>query len=379
MATPLLLQAEHVAKAYAGIPALRDGRLSLRAGSVHALCGGNGAGKSTFLSILMGITQRDAGSILLNGTPVQFNRPSEALAAGIAMITQELEPIPYMTVAENIWLGREPRRAGCIVDNKALNRRTRELLESLEFDVDATSPMHRLSVAQIQLVEIAKAFSHECQVMIMDEPTSAIGEREAETLFKAIRRLTARGAGIVYVSHRLSELAQIADDYSIFRDGAFVESGRMADIDRDHLVRGIVGQELTRIDHKVGRECAANTCLQVDHLSRTGEFHDISLHLRQGEILGIYGLMGSGRSEGSTSHSSPRLISSFTSMSGTWHTPMPSFSAASRPSVSLMRTRATGDTSSGLPRWRNCQGRSRPLEGMRNTTAAWCWREQVRG
>ncbi|WP_426109561.1 sugar ABC transporter ATP-binding protein [Pseudomonas sp. TWR1-1-4] len=297
MATPLLLQAEHVAKAYAGVPALRDGRLSLRAGSVHALCGGNGAGKSTFLSILMGITQRDAGSILLNGAPVQFNRPSEALAAGIAMITQELEPIPYMTVAENIWLGREPRRAGCIVDNKALNRRTRELLESLEFDVDATSPMHRLSVAQIQLVEIAKAFSHDCQVMIMDEPTSAIGEHEAQTLFKAIRRLTARGAGIVYVSHRLSELAQIADDYSIFRDGAFVESGRMADIDRDHLVRGIVGQELTRIDHKVGRECAANTCLQVDNLSRTGEFHDISLQLRQGEILGIYGLMGSGRSE----------------------------------------------------------------------------------
>ncbi|RMP61802.1 hypothetical protein ALQ18_02466 [Pseudomonas marginalis pv. marginalis] len=297
MATPLLLQAEHVAKAYAGVPALRDGRLSLRAGSVHALCGGNGAGKSTFLNILMGITARDVGSILLNGAPVQFNRPSEALAAGIAMITQELEPIPYMSVAENIWLGREPRRAGCIVDSKALNQRTRELLDSLEFEVDANSPMHRLSVAQIQLVEIAKAFSHDCQVMIMDEPTSAIGEREAETLFKAIRRLTARGAGIVYVSHRLSELAQIADDYSIFRDGAFVESGRMADIDRNHLVRGIVGQELTRIDHKVGRECAATTCLQVDHLSRNGEFHDISLQLRQGEILGIYGLMGSGRSE----------------------------------------------------------------------------------
>ncbi|MCF8980308.1 MULTISPECIES: sugar ABC transporter ATP-binding protein [Pseudomonas syringae group] len=297
MAMPLLLQAEHVAKAYAGIPALRDGRLSLRAGSVHALCGGNGAGKSTFLSILMGITQRDAGTILLNGNPVQFNRPGDALAAGIAMITQELEPIPYMTVAENIWLGREPRRAGCIVDTRELNRRTRELLESLEFEVEATSPMHRLSVAQIQLVEIAKAFSHDCEVMIMDEPTSAIGEREAKTLFKAIRRLTARGAGIVYVSHRLSELAQIADDYTIFRDGAFVETGRMADIDRAHLVRGIVGQELTRIDHKVGRECAAECCLNVESLSRNGEFHDISLQLRQGEILGIYGLMGSGRSE----------------------------------------------------------------------------------
>ncbi|MFJ3680651.1 sugar ABC transporter ATP-binding protein [Pseudomonas sp. NPDC090208] len=297
MATPLLLQAEQVAKAYAGIPALRDGRLSLRAGSVHALCGGNGAGKSTFLGILMGITQRDAGSISLNGQPVHFQRPSDALAAGIAMITQELEPIPFMTVAENIWLGREPRHMGCIVDYKELNRRTRELLAELEFDVDAESPMHRLSVAQIQLVEIAKAFSHDCQVMIMDEPTSAIGEREAETLFKAIRRLTARGAGIIYVSHRLSELAQIADDYTIFRDGAFVESGRMADIDRAHLVRGIVGQELQNIDHKVGRQCQSETCLDIERLSRDGEFHDISLQVRPGEILGIYGLMGSGRSE----------------------------------------------------------------------------------
>ncbi|MEN5254650.1 sugar ABC transporter ATP-binding protein [Pseudomonas protegens] len=297
MAPPLLLQAEHVAKAYAGVPALRDGRLALRAGSVHALCGGNGAGKSTFLSILMGITRRDTGSILLNGRAVQFDRPGEALAAGVAMITQELEPIPDMSVAENIWLGREPRRLGCIVDRKALHRRTRALLESLEFDVDAQSPMRDLSVAQVQLVEIAKAFSHDCQVMIMDEPTSAIGEHETQTLFRAIRRLTERGAGIIYVSHRLSELAQIADDYSIFRDGAFVESGRMADIDRAHLVRGIVGQELQRIDHKLGRECTTEVCLEVSQLSRHGEFHDISLQLRRGEILGIYGLMGSGRSE----------------------------------------------------------------------------------
>ncbi|MGY4531972.1 putative xylitol transport system ATP-binding protein [Pseudomonas sp. TE3786] len=297
MVTPLLLQAEHVGKAYAGVPALRDGRLLLRAGSVHALCGGNGAGKSTFLNILMGITQRDAGSILLNGKAVHFSNPGEALAAGITMITQELEPILHMTVAENIWLGREPRIAGCIVDNARMLQRTRELLASLEFNVDASSPMHCLSVAQMQLVEIAKAFSHDCRVMIMDEPTSAIGERETETLFKAIRRLTARGVGIVYVSHRLSELTQIADDYSIFRDGAFVESGRMAAIDRAHLVRAIVGQELQRIDHKAGRECTSACCLDVAGLSRNGEFEDISLQLHQGEILGIYGLMGSGRSE----------------------------------------------------------------------------------
>jgi len=297
MASPLLLYAEKVAKAYTGIPALRDGHLSLEAGSVHALCGGNGAGKSTFLSILMGITQRDAGSIRLEGREVVFQRPSEALAAGVAMITQELEPIPDLTVAENIWLGREPRRFGCLLDNRELNRRTRALLEDLGFEVEATMPMRRLSIAQTQLVEIAKAFSHDCRVMIMDEPTSAIGERETETLFAAIRRLTARGAGIIYVSHRLTELAQIADRYTIFRDGAFVETGAMANVDRAHLVRGIVGRELASIDHKQGRTATAAPCLKVAGLCRKNEFQDVSLQVRPGEILGIYGLMGSGRSE----------------------------------------------------------------------------------
>ncbi|ACO78401.1 ABC transporter protein [Azotobacter vinelandii CA] len=295
--TTLLLEAERIAKAYGGVPALRDGRLALKAGTVHALCGGNGAGKSTFLSILMGITQRDAGTIRLDGREVHFQRPSDALDAGIAIITQELEPIPDLTVAENIWLGREPRHVNCLIDNRELNRRTQALLDDLGFEVDAKLPMRRLSVAQTQLVEIAKAFSYDCRVMIMDEPTSAIGERETETLFAAIRRLTARGAGIIYVSHRLSELAQIADEYSIFRDGAFVESGLMADIDRGHLVRGIVGRELQPINHKQNRQCTPEICLDVAGLTRDGEFQDISLQVRKGEILGIYGLMGSGRSE----------------------------------------------------------------------------------
>ena len=232
-----LLEAHGLQKSFDGVPALEDGRLSLRRGSVHALCGGNGAGKSTFLSIVMGIIRRDAGHIVLNGREVDFSSPAEALANRIAIITQELSPIRAMTVAENLYLGREPRRAGALVKFKALARQAQDLLDRLGFPVDARATVDSLSLAQIQLVEIAKAFSRDCDVMIMDEPTSAIGESETEILFSAIRNLTAQGAGIIYVTHRLSEVFRIADDYTVFRDGRFVESGQMADIDRGHLVQ----------------------------------------------------------------------------------------------------------------------------------------------
>lgn len=294
--TPVLLEASQVAKRFNGVSALRDGRLSLAAGRVHALCGGNGTGKSTFLNILMGLLRRDEGTIRLNGRDVDFASPAEALASRMAIITQELSPVPGMTVAENLYLGREPTRAGVVVDFRALKRRAQALLDRLGFAIDAGAPMHRLSLAQTQLVEIAKAFSHDCQVMIMDEPTSAIGERETETLFAAIRNVTAHGAGIIYVSHRLSELFDIADDYTVFRDGAYVESGRLADIDRAHLVRAIVGCEMPVVD-KARRPAHGAPCLKVEGLTRANEFEDVSLDVRRGEILGIYGLMGSGRSE----------------------------------------------------------------------------------
>ncbi|WP_133670901.1 ATP-binding cassette domain-containing protein, partial [Burkholderia pseudomallei] len=164
--TPVLLEASQVAKRFNGVSALRDGRLSLAAGRVHALCGGNGTGKSTFLNILMGLLRRDEGTIRLNGRDVDFASPAEALASRMAIITQELSPVPGMTVAENLYLGREPTRAGVVVDFRALKRRAQALLDRLGFAIDAGAPMHRLSLAQTQLVEIAKAFSHDCQVMI---------------------------------------------------------------------------------------------------------------------------------------------------------------------------------------------------------------------
>ena len=291
-----LLEAEGVVKSFAGVPALRDGRLLLRPGTVHALCGGNGAGKSTFLNVLMGLLRRDSGRIAVRGNEVNFATPAQALAGGLAIITQELSPISDMTVAENLFLGREPRRLGCIVDRKRLNRRAAELLGRLHLRIEPTASMCSLSLAQTQLVEIAKAISHESTVLIMDEPTSAIGEAETEILFGAIRTLTARGVGVIYVSHRLTEIFEIADDYTVFRDGGFVATGRIAGIDRPGLVRLILGAEL-QDEYRTHPAPDGPVMLDMRRLGRKGWFEEISLDVRRGEVLGIYGLMGAGRSE----------------------------------------------------------------------------------
>ncbi|WP_062207053.1 sugar ABC transporter ATP-binding protein [Aureimonas sp. AU12] len=291
-----LLKVEGLKKSFGGVAALRDGRFELAPGSVHALCGGNGAGKSTFLSIVMGIQKRDAGAIWRRGVEVEFSSPAEALASGIAIIEQELSPVPHMSVAENIFLGREPTRRFGGIDFRAMNREAQRLLDELEFDIRAERTMATLSVAQMQLVEIAKALSHDAEVIFMDEPTSAIGEREAQQLFAAIARLKAQGRGIVYVSHRLSEIFQIADSYTVFRDGAYVASGAMTETDRPGLIRMIVGRELG--DEYIKTNAPSETIgLAVENLASPGKIEDISFTVRKGEIFGIYGLMGSGRTE----------------------------------------------------------------------------------
>lgn len=294
----LLVEATGVSKAFDGIPALVDGCLSLRRGEVHALCGGNGAGKSTFLKILMGLLSRDGGSIRIEGAEVDFHSPLEAMAHSIAIITQELSPIRDMSVAENIYLGREPRRRGFgLVDHARMQRDACKLLADLHFDVPAKAKMADLSLAQIQLVEIAKAISQNARILIMDEPTSAIGEQETHVLFDAIRKLTAQGVGVIYVSHRLEELFEIADRYTVFRDGRFVESGSFAQIDRAHLVHQIVGYEIDPEHERAPCNADGDAVLEVDGLSDGVRFHDISISLHRGEIVGLYGLMGSGRSE----------------------------------------------------------------------------------
>lgn len=291
-----LLEVRDLRKSFPGVRALDGVRFRLERGSVHALCGGNGAGKSTFLAILMGITERDAGTIELKGREVAFATPAEALAAGISIIQQELSPVPDMTVAENIFLGREPTTMGVFVDRAKMRRDTAKLLAELDFHIDPGAKMRDLSLAQQQLVEIAKALSHEADVIVMDEPTSAIGEEEVEHLFQAIRKLAAQGRGIIYVSHRLAEIFAIADSYTVFRDGAFIDTGAIPDIDRATLIREILGRDLAEefVKENVPR---ADVLLRVEGFGRAGKFQDISLDLRAGEILGIYGLMGSGRSE----------------------------------------------------------------------------------
>ncbi len=297
MSVPLL-EADSVAKSFGGVAALKNGRLTLQPGTVHALCGGNGAGKSTLLNIIMGLLRRDAGVIRVKGEQVEFTTPAQALAHGLAIITQELSPIRGMTVAENIYLHREPRRAGIVVNYRRLYDDAAALLARLRFRVDPKAKMSQLSLAQTQLVEIAKAISRDSAILIMDEPTSAIGQGETDTLFEAIRHLTASGTGIVYVSHRLTEIFRIADHYTVLRDGAFVETGAIRDIDRAHMVRLIVGRAISEeFEAKARGEVQEAPMLEVTHLSRQGEFEDITLDVRKGEIVGIFGLMGSGRSE----------------------------------------------------------------------------------
>ena len=292
----VLLEVDGLSKSFGGVPALRDGRFRLEAGSVHALCGGNGAGKSTFLSIVMGIQPRDAGTIRLEGRAVRFASPSEALRAGISIIEQELSPVPAMTVAENIFLGREPLGRFGRIDFRRMNAAAAELLEGLHFDIAPTDVMMDLPVAKVQLVEIAKAISYDARVIIMDEPTSALGEAEADQLFAAVATMKAAGKGVIYVSHRLTEIFEIADTYTVLRDGEYVQSGAVAGIDKSRLVELIVGRPMTEEFVKTN-EPKDDVLLSVRDLRAGNGVRGVSFDLRRGEILGIYGLMGSGRTE----------------------------------------------------------------------------------
>nr|WP_319389309.1 sugar ABC transporter ATP-binding protein [uncultured Cohaesibacter sp.] len=294
--TQTLLEVMGLKKHFGGVAALSDGRFTLKAGSVHALCGGNGAGKSTFLTIVMGIQQRDAGVIKVQGKEVVFDKPSDALAAGISIIEQELSPVPAMTVAENMFLGREPVAAFGRVDFATMNHNAQAILDELQFDISPKSLMMDLTVAELQLVEIAKSLSYDAEVIIMDEPTSALGGAEVDQLFTAIERLKAAGKGIIYVSHRLSEIFEIADSYTVFRDGCFVGEGEISDVSRQDLIQMIVGRPMTEEFVKENIPTDEVT-LTVTGLNAKDWVKDVSFNVHRGEIVALYGLMGSGRSE----------------------------------------------------------------------------------
>ncbi|MGL4966565.1 MAG: sugar ABC transporter ATP-binding protein [Inquilinus sp.] len=293
-AADCLLEVANVRKAFPGVVALDDVSFRLRPGTVHALMGENGAGKSTLMKIIAGIYAPDAGEIRLKGRPVALPTPLAALEAGIAMIHQELNLMPFMTVAENIWIRREPKNRFGLVDHGAMRRRTKELFAQLAIDIDPEAEVRSLTIASRQMVEIAKAVSYNSDVLIMDEPTSALTEREVDHLFAIIRTLKAAGKGIVYITHKMSELAAVADEVSVFRDGRFIGSGSTAELDREAIIRMMVGRELGQMYPKLQAEIGAPV-LAVEGLGLDGVFADIGFELRAGEILGVAGLVGSGR------------------------------------------------------------------------------------
>ncbi len=294
-AAEYILEVENVRKEFPGVVALDNVEFRLKRGTVHALMGENGAGKSTLMKIVAGIYTPDSGSFKLRGVDIRLNGPLDALENGIAMIHQELNLMGPMTIAENIWIRREPKSRWGLIDHGKMREQTAALFKRLNIDLDPEIEVGSLSVANRQMVEIAKAVSYESDVLIMDEPTSALTERVVDHLFKIIRALKSEGKGIIYITHKMNELFEIADEVSIFRDGKFIATKHSSEVTRDDIIRMMVGREITQMFPKETVPIG-NVKLSVKNLCLKGVFHDVSFDVREGEILGIAGLVGSGRS-----------------------------------------------------------------------------------
>ncbi|CAN7694847.1 sugar ABC transporter ATP-binding protein [Rhizobium sp. LjRoot30] len=290
-----ILEIEGARKEFPGVLALDNVEFRLRPGTVHALMGENGAGKSTLMKIIAGVYTPDAGTMRLRGEEIRLKSPRDALEQGIAMIHQELALMTSMTVAENIWIRREPKNAIGLIDHARMVANTRELFNQLKIKINPVAEVSTLTVAQRQMVEIAKAVSYESSVLIMDEPTSALTESEVEHLFEIIRDLRSRNIGIVYITHKMNELFEIADEFSVFRDGRYVGTHASTAVTRDDIIRMMVGREITSMFPKEEAEIG-DVILEVKDLAVAGVFQGISFELHRGEILGVAGLVGSGRS-----------------------------------------------------------------------------------
>lgn len=298
-----LLEVKDITKKFSGVTALDKVNMRLAPGKVTALIGENGAGKSTLLKIMSGIYTDYEGSITYKNQKTQFSTPKDAQDAGISIIHQELNLIPYLSVAQNIFLGRELVNVFGLLDQNKMISKTKELLQRLNLNVKPTALISSLKVGQQQIVEIAKALLTESEVVFMDEPTSAIGESEIETLFQIIEKLKSEGKSIIYISHKLDELYTIADDYMVLRDGEVMGQGPMNQISRDDLINLMAGREV-QITKKSSKVVSTQKILEVKNLSLKNPsnplrpvLENISFDLKKGEVLGIYGLMGAGRTE----------------------------------------------------------------------------------
>jgi ribose transport system ATP-binding protein len=298
-----MLEAKNISKRFSGVTALDNICLELHPGKVNAIIGENGAGKSTLMKIFSGVHTQYEGEIIYNGKPVKFSNTKEAEEAGIAIIHQELNLVPYLSIAENIFLGREITNAFGVLDKKQMNGKTKQLLGRLNLTISPDTKIAALKVGQQQLVEIAKALYVNAEVIIMDEPTSAISDKEVDNLFSITRQLRSEGKTIVYISHKLKELFTIADRFIVLRDGATVDAGDMQTISQDELIQKMTGRKLNM--ERSGKSLQdAEELLSVENISLrhpvlriTNILHNISFNLHKGEILGVYGLMGAGRTE----------------------------------------------------------------------------------
>ena len=296
-----ILELKHISKSFPGVKALDDVSFAVRPGRVHALMGENGAGKSTLMKCAFGIYQPDQGEIFVNGEPVVFSGPSDALEHGIAMIHQELQPMRALSVMENVWVGRLPYRNTLgvhWVDWKQLYDQTKELLDDLEIPIDPKAKVLTLSTSHCQLIEIARSVSYNAKIIIMDEPTSSLTEVEAELLFKLIKKLTDKGVSIIYISHKIDEILRISDDVTIMRDGQLVGDWPADELDTDTIVKRMVGREMSnRFPAK--KHTPGGVKMEVKGFTSANphSFKDVSFSLHQGEILGIGGLVGAQRTE----------------------------------------------------------------------------------
>lgn len=296
---PAFLEMSNIYKSYEGVQALSNVQLKLERGEVHALVGENGAGKSTLVKIIMGVIQADSGVIHINDKPVKISNPHIAQELGIAAIFQEASLFPDLTIAENIFIGHEPQNQLGAVDWKKMNQLANEPLNDLGVKLDVKRKVLGLSIAQMQMIEIAKALTANAQILVMDEPTSALTIHEVHDLFEIVKKLRHDNKAILFISHRLEEIFEIADKVSVFRDGRYIDTKKVDEITQQDLVKMMVGRNISQLFPKLEVE-KGEVVLEVKNLSRAGLFEDISFKLHKGEILGLAGLVGARRTEVAT-------------------------------------------------------------------------------
>ncbi len=291
-----ILVMKDIVKTFPGVKALKGVGLNVKYGEIHALMGENGAGKSTLMKCLIGIHPPTSGQIYFEGNLIENYTTAEALKMGIAMIHQELSPVEHRSIMENIWLGREPKNKLGLVDHKKMYEMTKEVLKLIDFNEDPKTLVASLTVANMQMIEIAKALSYNAKLIIMDEPTSALTNKEIDQLFSIMRRLKESGKSIIYISHKLDEIYEITDRITVYRDGQYIGEGNTKDINISELIKMMVGREVNEMFPKVVCDIG-DVKMEVKNLSYGRKFKDVSFNVRKGEILGIAGLVGAGRTE----------------------------------------------------------------------------------